>query len=741
MLAFVGGSGSPANAQQVKPAAPALRATPNTEAQASSSARGAHAEGHILVAPNPSSTDQDFDAALNTHGGRSMGKLRGLNVHVVNVSKGKEKDATDKLSRHPHVKFAEVDTLIAPGAIADDPNFANAWHLSRIGATTAWDQTMGAGITIAILDTGIDASHPDLAPQLVPGWNFYDNNGNTSDIHGHGTAVAGIAAAASNNGIGVASVAGRARIMPVRISDPSGYAYWSTVAQGITWAADNGARVANISYQGAAASGAIQNAASYMRSRGGVVFVASGNTGGSDGTAPSNVLMVVSATDSSDALAGFSTYGNFVGISAPGVGIWTTTTGGGYGAVSGTSAATPVVAGTAALVLSARPSLSPSQVDSTLKSTATDLGAGGTDPYFGSGRVNAGAAVQSAAGSSGTQDTSAPSVSITSPTGGTVSGTTTVSVNASDNVGVTRVDFRVNGTTVASDSSAPHQFNWNSATVADGAASLTAVAYDAAGNSRTSAAVNVTVSNVVSPPSDTTAPTVSIASPAGGTVSGSVPVSVNASDNVAVTRVDLRVNGAVVASAYSAAVAVLARHDDDCQWRGFDHRRCVRRCRQQPDLFGCFSHGIQRSRDAAACRLDTAASLDHEPRQRRDRRDGREDRGDRKRQWRQRRPHADALYRRRAQSDDHRRRAELQLEHQEGRRGNAYDLGDRTGQVRKLVDKRDPGGEELKRGVPLKRATSVAFFHGLPGRARARKDREARWVVLKKKWGDCSPHS
>jgi chitinase len=149
-----------------------------------------------------------------------------------------------------------------------------------------------------------------------------------------------------------------------------------------------------------------------------------------------------------------------------------------------------------------------------------------------------------------TPDTTPPTVSIASPTGGTVSNTVAVSVNAADNVGVARVDLRVNGATAATTNLAPYQFAWNSTTVPNGPVALTAVAYDAAGNSTTSAAIALSVLN--GPPPDTTPPTVSIASPTGGTVSNTVAVSVNAADNVGVTRVDLRVNGATAASTNAA---------------------------------------------------------------------------------------------------------------------------------------------------------------------------------------------
>ncbi len=508
------------------------------------------AKGHILVGKKKTSAQTDFDAAVTTQGGHSVGSIANLGIQIVSVAPGKEKDTAARLKGNKHVEFAEVDQQISAAATVNDPNVGSEWHIAKINAPQAWDYTLGSGVTIAILDTGVDGSHPDLAGQMVAGWNFYDNNANTADVNGHGTAVAGAAAAASNNGIGVASVAGAAHIMPVRIADPNGYAYWSTVAQGINYAADHGARVVNLSYEGASGSSAIQSAASYLRSKGGVLFVAAGNTGAVDNTAPTNLMMVVSATNETDALASFSTFGSFVAISAPGNNIMTTAMGGAYQYWWGTSLATPVVAGTAALILAKRPDFTPAQVDATLKSTAVDLGPHGAENYFGAGRVNAGAAVAAAA-SSTPGDTTPPTVAIASPTGGTVSGTVTVSVNASDNIGVSRVELRVNGATVASDTTAPYTFAWNSATVANGAVMLTAVAYDAAGNSATSAAVSVNVSN--GPPPDTTPPTVALTSPkAGATITGQITVAATASDNVGVTRVDFRANGATIATTNTA---------------------------------------------------------------------------------------------------------------------------------------------------------------------------------------------
>jgi subtilisin family serine protease len=193
----------------------------------------------------------------------------------------------EALAKNPHVKFAELDEAMRPELIPNDPYYGNAWHLPRIDAPSAWDASTGLGVTVAILDTGVDATHPDLIAALVPGWNTYDNNSNSSDVHGHGTAVAGTAAASGANAAGVAGVAWRARIMPVRVTDTAGYAYVSTLSSGITWAADHGARVANASFSVAAGSSTIATAAQYMRSKGGVVVVAAGNSGIQEAYAPS----------------------------------------------------------------------------------------------------------------------------------------------------------------------------------------------------------------------------------------------------------------------------------------------------------------------------------------------------------------------------------------------------------------------------------------------------------------------
>lgn len=517
------------------------------------SAEGPWAKARLLVVAKPGLADAELDKAVKVEGG-NVKRIGNSRIFVVDLPpQASETAVRARLLNNPHFESVEFDQLVWASFTPNDPYYGSQWHLPKIDAAGAWQYTRGAGVTIAILDSGVDATHPDLQSRLVPGWNFYDDNSNTADVHGHGTAVAGAAAASTNNAAGVAAVAGEARIMPVRIADANAYAYWSTVAQGVTWAADNGARVINISYVGVAGSSTVRSAAQYAKDRGGLVVVCAGNNAKDEGISPTTTMIPVSATDGSDNKTSWSSWGSFVATSAPGANIWTTTRGGGYQAWNGTSLASPITAGVIATMMAVNPSLKPADVEGLLFGTAVDLGAAGRDPYYGYGRVNAAAAVAAAAQATAVvkvTDTQAPTVGITSPAASTfVSGMATIDVAASDNVGVGKVEVWVNGSLLASDTSAPFSFSWDTTKLANGTASLQARAFDAAGNAATSSSVAVTVSNVVH--ADTMPPTVTLTNPRDGSrVSGTVKVSASASDNNGVTglTMSLFINGSQVAT-------------------------------------------------------------------------------------------------------------------------------------------------------------------------------------------------
>ncbi len=508
-------------------------------------------KGHVLVSPRPGLPAHAFDRILNERGGHSIGRVGSLDVHIVEVPRNAEKAVAQALSRNPHVKYAELDTLWAPDQIVpNDPNFPVAWHLPKVNAPAAWDVTAGDGVVVAILDTGVDSTHPDLAGQLVPGWNTASDNSNTGDVYGHGTKVAGTVGALTNNALGVSSLAWNCQLMPIRITDDPTYGMASTssMAAGLTWAADHGATIANISYD-VVGDRTVSSAAQYMRNRGGVVLVAAGNSGANLSFADDPYVIAVSATDSNDQKASWSNYGASIDISAPGVGIWTTTRGGGYAAVSGTSFASPVASGVAALVRAANPNLTPAQVETILEKSAADPVAGSDwHGYFGWGRVDASAAVVLALGTIA-RDTQPPSVGIFNPvSGSTVKGLVSVEVSATDNAGVAQVELYAGNTRIGTDAVAPYTFTWDSNLVADGSIVLTAKAYDEAQNASSSPGVSVTVDNVPNVV-DTTPPAVSISNPTNGSVvSGKVNVSARAQDNVAVTQMKLYIDGKLVST-------------------------------------------------------------------------------------------------------------------------------------------------------------------------------------------------
>ena len=517
---------------------------------------GAWAKGRILVMPRAGLPDVYLGKALTLHGGKAR-RIGRSDLHIVDLPPNVSETAVVQLlARHPHLRFAELDRRVDPALATTDPYTGSEWHLVNINAAAAWDVSQGAGVTIAILDSGVLATHPDLAANMVAGWNAFDSSSVTGDVNGHGTAVAGAAAAITNNAVGVAGVAGAAKIMPIRITDAAGTAYYSTIASGVTWAADHGARVANCSYGYLFSSAAVQSAGQYLKSKGGLLVVSAGNNGANENAAATGSMISVSATDGANSMAGWSSYGDMVAVAAPGAGIWTTSSDGTYRAASGTSFAAPITAGVVALIMAANPALSAAQVESVLFSTATDLGAAGRDIYYGNGLVNADAAVRAARGTVAA-DTEAPTVAIVSPSGGTtVSGLATIDVTATDNVGVTKVDLMANGVLFASATVAPFDFAVDTTTLANGSASLVARAYDAAGNSKVSGAVAVNVANNVV--ADMTPPTVAISNPLPGqVVSGNVTVTVGAADDrgAAGIRQSLYVDGALAASSTGASLS------------------------------------------------------------------------------------------------------------------------------------------------------------------------------------------
>ena len=539
---------------QPVPEAPLLDSQATQEGTADASSFVA---GKLLVKFKDASPDGG-STVLSLTNANETGQVLQTGVQVVELDPASDTAAQLRaFQARPEVEFAELDQVWEPALVPNDPWYASAvapqWHLPMISAPAAWDVTTGSSsIVIAILDSGVNGGHSELLSKMVAGWNVPASNTDTSDGNGHGTCVAGIAAAASNNSLGVASVAWGCKLMPIRVSGADGTTTTSSIAAGLTWAADHGARVANVSYGGVSASPTVAGAAEYFQNQngGGVVTVAAGNNAYFVSTADNPFVINVSATDQDDLMAYFSNTGNNIDLSAPGVAIHTIDRGGGYANTSGTSCSAPLVAGVAALALSVDPTLTGSELQDLLKQSADDRGSPGWDTSYGWGRVNAANAVNLAmAGVGGPADTNPPSVSIATPAAGSsVAGVVNVLVSAADDGSVALVSLSVDGASLDSDATLPYSFSWNTADAPNGGHSLQATARDAAGNESTAATL-VQVDNAM----DGTSPTVTIASPTNNTTIGRrFTVAATATDNVGVSRVELYVDG-VLSDALTAA--------------------------------------------------------------------------------------------------------------------------------------------------------------------------------------------
>ncbi|HEX3315708.1 MAG TPA: S8 family serine peptidase, partial [Gemmataceae bacterium] len=251
--------------------------------------------------------------------------------------------AATALKANAAVSRVEADQVRDVQATPSDPEYSNQWALTRIG----WDQAYGnvvpsGSAKVAVLDTGVDASHPDLSANVVPGTSVLDGSNGETDPNGHGTWMAGIVAAGTDNGIGIAGVGyAGVSVMPVTVLGADGTGIDSDVISGVVYAADHGADVILMSFSNPGFSPSLQDAIDYAWDNDVVVVAATGNDGSSTPTFPAGDRGVVgvSNTDSLDALAPSSNYGDDTFLAAPGTGIETTAPGNEYTSVTGTSPA------------------------------------------------------------------------------------------------------------------------------------------------------------------------------------------------------------------------------------------------------------------------------------------------------------------------------------------------------------------------------------------------------------------
>lgn len=342
-------------------------------------------------------TGADMDTILKSVKGRIIKQNQSLGYYLIGFeASNRLNSAVAKriLRDSKQVEWAEANYIYKANFIPNDPDLTKQWGLEKIDADTGWDYSTGSDlIKIAIVDTGIDHNHPDLAGKVVDGYNIIsDFPGLPGDDAGHGTHCAGIAAALSNNGVGVAGVAWQCKLLAVKVLDNYGSGYVYDVASGIQWAADNGADVISLSLGGSGYSRMLEDAVDYALNKNVVVVAAAGNDYRlNDWQFPAGYpgVIAVGASSGNNTKAGFSTESNHLFITAPGEKIYSTLPNNSYAYLSGTSMATPFVSGAVALIKSRfGKDLSLTQVQSQLKQTATDLGAFGWDQQTGWGLVN-----------------------------------------------------------------------------------------------------------------------------------------------------------------------------------------------------------------------------------------------------------------------------------------------------------------------------------------------------------------
>lgn len=367
----------------------------NAATRPSSQSLTAYVEGEVIVAFKRNLTQAKIDNIIRSNGGKASDKIKSLNVYRLKI-KGDVKRSAKRYRGVRGVKYAEPDFRIASLTTPNDSLFSSQWAPVRISAPAAWDIERGLNnpVVVAVIDTGVDKANAELGSKIVSGYDFVNNDLDAVDDNGHGTHVAAIAAAETNNAQGIAGISWGAKVMPVKVLDMWGSGTTFDACKGILFAADNGAKVINMSFGGSSYSVTERDSVDYAYNKGVTLIAAAGNSSSNTYLYPAALDNVISiaATDPNDLRAGFSTFNDKVDLAAPGVSIISSVLHGQFESWSGTSMASPHAAGLAALILSQKPAYSPAQVELVMEKTADDVNAAtypGYDIYIGAGRINA----------------------------------------------------------------------------------------------------------------------------------------------------------------------------------------------------------------------------------------------------------------------------------------------------------------------------------------------------------------
>ena len=323
-----------------------------------------------------------------------MPELGQLGIILIEVPSNELEQSIQELQLQTGVAFVEPNYSVqAADVIPNDPGWNLQYGLVAIRAPQGWELSTGtSSVTIAILDSGVDLGHPDLAGKVAAGYDFVNSDNTPQDDFGHGTHVAGIAAAQGNNGLGVAGVSWGAQIMPVKVLNHFGSGSYANVAAGIVWAVDHGAQVINLSLGGALPSLTLESAVLYAYHKGALLVAASGNGGSAQVLYPARYpqVLAVGATNFTNQPASFSNYGPEVDVAAPGENIYSLGIGGTF-IESGTSMSAPYVSGLAAILFSFISDAG--KVRGAIESSALDVGPIGYDLYSGAGLIQMDSAI------------------------------------------------------------------------------------------------------------------------------------------------------------------------------------------------------------------------------------------------------------------------------------------------------------------------------------------------------------
>jgi thermitase len=350
-----------------------------------------YAPGELIIGLGTQSEDA-LRELVKSWGGLIVRELPEIHAFLIRLD---ERTISASLSQRAAVagfEYLERNYYVKSAFAPNDPLWPSQWAPRTVRADLAWDIEVGEkSVIVAVVDSGIDYHHVDLAGNyLALGYDWVNDDNDPMDDNGHGTHVAGIIGAVTNNGIGVAGLA-QVTIMAEKVLNAAGSGTIVDVADGVIDAANKGARIINNSYGTYAFSMTVRNAFDYAWHRGVLSFAAAGNDNTHEPFYPAALgefVVSVAGTDQSDSRWTSSNYGDWIELSAPAVSIYSTLPGNVYDEMTGTSMASPIVSGAAALVLSRCQMMSAEQVRWRLRESAVDLGAAGRDPYYGYGRVD-----------------------------------------------------------------------------------------------------------------------------------------------------------------------------------------------------------------------------------------------------------------------------------------------------------------------------------------------------------------